>query len=105
STVEDLSGDTSLDDIRRVSESIATGGNTDAIIATSMFAHGIDLRRLNLMVINGMPKSMAEYIQASSRVGREFLGLVFMVFNPVRERDRSHVRYHAKFHEYIDRRV
>jgi hypothetical protein len=57
------------------------------------------------MVFNGMPKSMAEYIQASSRVGRRYLGLVFMIFNPVRERDRSHFRYHGKFHEYLDRMV
>ena len=33
------------------------------------------------------------------------LGVVFMIFNPVRERDRSHFRYHAKFHEYVDRMV
>jgi hypothetical protein len=57
------------------------------------------------MVFNGMPKSMAEYIQASSRVGRRYLGLVFMIFNPIRERDRSHFRYHGKFHEYLDRMV
>jgi hypothetical protein len=57
------------------------------------------------MVFQGMPKSMAEYIQASSRIGRNLLGVVFMVFNPVRERDRSHFRYHGKFHEYVDRMV
>jgi hypothetical protein len=57
------------------------------------------------MVFNGMPKSMAEYIQASSRIGRRYLGIVFMIFNPIRERDRSHFRYHAKFHEYLDRMV
>jgi phosphoglycolate phosphatase-like HAD superfamily hydrolase len=38
-------------------------------------------------------------------VGRVYHGLVFMIFNPVRERDRSHFRYHAKFHEYLDRMV
>ncbi len=52
-----------------------------------------------------MPKSMAEYIQASSRVGRRYLGVIFTVFNPIRERDRSHFRYHGKFHEYLDRMV
>jgi hypothetical protein len=48
---------------------------------------------------------MAEYIQASSRVGRRYVGVVFMIFNAVRERDRSHFRYHGKFHEYLDRMV
>jgi hypothetical protein len=57
------------------------------------------------MVFNGMPRAMAEYIQASSRIGRTHLGVVFMIFNAVRERDRSHFRYHGKFHEYLDRMV
>jgi hypothetical protein len=70
-----------------------------------MVSHGVDIDRLNIMVFSGMPKAMAEYIQASSRVGRSVLGVVFMIFNPVRERDRSHFRYHAKFHEYLDRMV
>ena len=78
---------------------------TEGVIATSMVSHGVDVNRLNMMVFNGMPKSMAEYIQASSRVGRRYLGIVFMIFNPIRERDRSHFRYHAKFHEYLDRMV
>jgi hypothetical protein len=70
-----------------------------------MVSHGVDIDRLNVMLFSGMPKAMAEYIQASSRVGRVVLGIVFMIFNPVRERDRSHFRYHAKFHEYLDRMV
>lgn len=103
--VRELSGDTSFDDVRITLDHLEQSGPTDGVIATSMVSHGIDIDRLNLMVFNGMPKSMAEYIQASSRVGRRFLGLVFMIFNPVRERDRSHFRYHAKFHEYLDRMV
>jgi hypothetical protein len=70
-----------------------------------MVSHGVDIDRLNVMLFGGMPKAMAEYIQASSRVGRTVLGVVFTIFNPVRERDRSHFRYHAKFHEYLDRMV
>ena len=46
-----------------------------------MVSHGVDVNRLNLMLFNGMPRSMAEYIQASSRVGRAHLGVVFMIFN------------------------
>ena len=57
------------------------------------------------MVFNGMPKSMAEYIQASSRVGPEIPRARLHDLQPVRERDRSHFRYHGKFHEYLDRMV
>lgn len=107
--VEELSSDTAAKGVAAIREIVDDlehpGGGIDAVIATSMVSHGVDIERLNLMVFNGMPKSMAEYIQASSRVGRRYLGVVFMVYNPVRERDRSHYRYHGKFHEYIDRMV
>jgi Lhr-like helicase len=103
--VRELSGDTPFDDVRVTLDDLEQSGRTDGVIATSMVSHGVDIDRLDVMVFNGMPKSMAEYIQASSRVGRRFLGLVFMIFNPVRERDRSHFRYHGKFHEYLDRMV
>jgi hypothetical protein len=103
--VRELSGDTSFDDVRATLDELEGGGDTEAVIATSMISHGVDVARLNVMVFQGMPKSMAEYIQASSRVGRSLLGAVFMIFNPIRERDRSHFRYHDKFHEYIDRMV
>jgi hypothetical protein len=104
-SVRELSGDTTFDDVRATLDELEAGSHTEAVIATSMISHGVDVARLNVMVFQGMPKSMAEYIQASSRVGRNLLGVVFMVFNPVRERDRSHFRYHGKFHEYIDRMV
>ena len=103
--VRELSGDTSFDDVRITLDHLMDSGPTEGVIATSMVSHGVDVNRLNVMVFNGMPKSMAEYIQASSRVGRKYLGIVFMIFNPIRERDRSHFRYHGKFHEYLDRMV
>lgn len=105
-TVEELRGETPFDRVRATLDDLQTpGGSIEAVVATSMVSHGVDIDRLNLMLFNGMPRSMAEYIQASSRVGRRYLGVVFMIFNPVRERDRSHFRYHAKFHEYLDRMV
>jgi Helicase conserved C-terminal domain len=104
--VRELSGDTPFDAVRATLDDLQQrGGQTEAVIGTSMVSHGVDIDRLNVMLFNGMPKAMAEYIQASSRVGRVVLGVVFMIFNPVRERDRSHFRYHAKFHEYLDRMV
>lgn len=104
--VRELSGDTPFGDVRATLDDLQRqDGNTEAVIGTSMISHGVDIDRLNVMLFNGMPKAMAEYIQASSRVGRNVLGVVFMIFNPVRERDRSHFRYHGKFHEYLDRMV
>ncbi|MFG3225174.1 helicase-related protein [Kitasatospora sp. NPDC048194] len=104
--VAELKGETPLDEVRAVLDDVGSpSGSTGMVVATSMVSHGVDVDRLNVMLFNGMPRSMAEYIQASSRVGRAFHGLVFMLFNPVRERDRSHFRYHGKFHEYLDRMV
>lgn len=95
-----------IGEVRRIVEDLEKDdGTTDAVIATSSVSHGLDIDRLNLMIFNGMPKQTAEYIQASSRVGRRVEGLVLMVYNPVRERDRSHFRYHGKYHEYLDRMV
>jgi hypothetical protein len=104
-SVRELSGDATFDEVRATLDDLLSGRQTEAVVATSMISHGVDVDRLNIMVFNGMPKAMAEYIQASSRVGRRYLGVVFMIFNPVRERDRSHFRYHGKFHEYLDRMV
>src|SRR5581483_4981115 len=77
--VRELSGDTKFDDVRATLDELQAGGDTEAVIATSMISHGVDVARLNVMAFQGMPKSMAEYIQASSRIGRSVLGVVFMI--------------------------
>jgi hypothetical protein len=66
----------------------------------------VDIDRLGLMVVAGQPKTTSEYIQASSRVGRQHPGLVVTCFNVRRPRDRSHyerfVAYHESFYRYVE---
>lgn len=104
-----MTGATSTDDVSRTLEHLEQEGShlaePDAILATSMISHGVDVDRLNLMVFYGMPRQNAEYIQASSRVGRSHVGLVFACLHPARERDQSHYAYYSKFHEYLGQLV
>jgi hypothetical protein len=73
--------------------------------ATSAISHGVDVNRLNTMLVMGMPKQTSEFIQATARVGRLYPGVVFVLINSTRERDVSHFRYFRKYTEYLDRLV
>ncbi|MBX7213997.1 MAG: hypothetical protein K1X39_08320 [Thermoflexales bacterium] len=107
--ISELTGSTSTDEVSRILERLdlpAVGSrSSDALLATSMISHGVDLDRLNAMIFDGMPRQNAEYIQASSRVGRTHVGIVFTCFHPARERDRSHYAYFAKYHEFLGQLV
>ena len=78
----------------------------DVLLASNMLSVGVDIDRLGLMVVSGQPKTSAEYIQATSRVGRVHPGLVVDVFNWIRPRDTSHYErfrhYHDTFYRHVE---
>jgi hypothetical protein len=77
----------------------------DAVLASNMISVGVDVPRLGLMLVNGQPKSTAEYIQASSRVGRGIDGLVLTLYNFGRPRDVSHFEHFLAYHGALYRSV
>lgn len=78
----------------------------DVVLSSNMLSVGIDIPRLALMVMVGQPKTTAEYIQATSRVGRgETQGIVTTLFRSNRARDRSHFETFRGYHEALYRSV
>jgi hypothetical protein len=90
----------------RLGKHFTESGRVDVLLASNMISVGVDIDRLGLMVIAGQPKTTSEYIQASSRVGRQTPGLVVTCFNVRRPRDRSHherfAAYHESFYRFVE---
>ncbi|MFF4114814.1 helicase-related protein [Streptomyces sp. NPDC001714] len=91
--------------LKGIEKRLPDGDTVDVLLATNMIAVGVDVDRLGLMAVMGQPQTTAEYIQATSRVGRAHPGLVAVMLNATRSRDRSHYESFQHFHSALYREV
>jgi hypothetical protein len=108
----ELTSRESTDNVAKAKQRLeaAFGGTVETVdvaLATNMISVGLDILRLGLMLVQGQPKTAAEYIQATSRVGRDHLrpGLVVAVLNLHKPRDRTHFEQFGQFHRTFYRAV
>ncbi len=107
---ETLTGRTDFESVRTILHRLEHPESSFAdrihlVTASSMMSHGVDVDRLNVMVMVGLPLGTAEFIQATSRVGRRYPGLVFVIHKIGRERDAGIFKSFEKFVEQGDRFV
>ena len=95
------------DTFRRLEHKYGNGASLDAVLATNMVSVGLDVARLALMIVNGQPLTTAEYIQATSRVGRgDVPGVVVANYYRHQARSLSHYEsfrpYHESFYRFVE---
>lgn len=105
-----LLGERSLAEIGDLIKSVESHKRSDdagmhCTFSTSIVSHGVDIKEWNVMFFQGMPVSTAEYIQALSRVGRKYPGVVFVWFYPNRIRDLSFYGHFDEYHGMIEHKV
>ena len=91
----------------RLTKPLGEANYLDAVLATNMVSVGLDVARLALMVVNGQPLTTAEYIQATSRVGRaDVPGLIVANYYRHQARSLSHYEsfrpYHESFYRFVE---
>jgi len=93
------------DVIRRVERetiNVPAGRRLAVIAGTSLVSHGVDLARLNIQFVLGMPSTLAYYVQATSRAGRSDVGLIFTALNRNHLRDRSVFHFFDVSHRHVN---
>jgi hypothetical protein len=106
-----LTADQTLDDVGATLERIErerqeTGEpRLNLVVATNLISHGVDLERINMMTICGMPSHYAEYVQSTSRAARMHAGLVFVCFRARDPREVSQYEFFSSMHSHIDRLI
>jgi hypothetical protein len=108
--ISELTGARTQDEIlstlEDMNKSFSDDDSKDVILASNMISVGVDVDRLSLMIVNGQPKTIAEYIQATSRVGRANVpGLVITIYNSNKSRDKSRFENFCTWHSSLYRDV
>lgn len=101
-----MTSDVDFQDVRKtlfdIKENKRNLDSTNLILATSTISHGVDEDAFNIMYFYGMPNANAEYIQAYSRTGRRYTGIVIDIIRLQRVRDRSYLKNFVIFHQNKD---
>lgn len=104
--IEQMTSDVDFQTVRQTLFNIQANRHnfesTNLLLATSTISHGVDEDSFNLMYFFGMPNNNAEYIQAYSRTGRKYTGIVIDIIRLMRVRDRSYLKNFVIFHQNRD---